>query len=165
MKTIKPYLQGKVLVPLLMQIALIVYVISALQLAPPPVVKGLLSESSFPPFFIFLIATPPAAIKQLYDGIKAVKKEIGGEKAEVVHQKKSIKPFLTVLVMAVFVALFDILGFTVLAPPLYVFAFMLIFDDKPQHIVRKIIYSLIIGVLVYIMYVIAFDIRFPQIWR
>jgi hypothetical protein len=92
-----------------------------------------------------------------------VRKEIG-EKAEVVHQKKSIKPFLTVLVMAVFVALFDILGFTVLAP-LYVFAFMLIFDDKPQHIVRKIIYSLIIGVLVYIMYVIAFDIRFPQIWR
>ncbi|MDN5334868.1 MAG: hypothetical protein PWP59_2130 [Sphaerochaeta sp.] len=160
MKTIKPYLQGKVLVPLLMQIALIVYVISALQLAPP-VVKGLLSESSFP-FFIFLIATP-AAIKQLYDGIKAVQKEIG-VKTEVVHQKKSIKPFLTVLVMAVFVGLFDVLGFTVLAP-LYVFAFMLIFDDKPQHIVRKIIYSLIIGVLVYIMYVIAFDIRFPQIWR
>lgn len=66
--------------------------------------------------------------------------------------------------MAVFILLFEILGFTILAP-LYVFFFMLIYDDKPQDIVKKIIYALLIGVVVYVMYVIGFDIRFPELWR
>lgn len=162
MKTLKPYLQAKVTIPFFMQIALIIYVISALRLAPP-IVDGLLSESSFP-FFIFLIATP-AAIKLFLDGLKAVKKEIAENGSVVVEKKKkSIKPALIVLIMAVFILLFDILGFTILAP-LYVFFFMLIYDDKPQDIVRKIIYALLIGVVVYVMYVIGFDIRFPELWR
>ena len=162
MKTLKPYLQAKVAIPFFMQVALIIYVISALQLAPP-IVGGLLSESSFP-FLIFLIATP-AAIKLFLDGLKAVKKEIAENGSVVVERKKkSIKPALIILLMAVFILLFDILGFTILAP-LYVFFFMLIYDDKPQDIVRKIIYALLIGVVVYIMYVIGFDIRFPEIWR
>jgi len=143
-----------------MQIALLIYVISALQLAPP-VVNGLLSESSFP-FIIFLIATP-AALKLLFDGIKVVRREIVEHKA-VVTKKKSIKPVLIVLILAVFALLFDTLGFSVLAP-LYVFFFMMVYDDKPQHIFKKVIYALLISVVVYILYVIAFDIRFPEIWR
>lgn len=35
MKSKNPYLQAKVLIPAFMQIALIIYVISALQMAPP----------------------------------------------------------------------------------------------------------------------------------
>ena len=66
--------------------------------------------------------------------------------------------------MAGFIILFDILGFALLAP-LYVFFFMLVYDDKPQHIRRKIIYALLISAMVYVLYVIVFDIRFPQIWR
>lgn len=162
MKTLKPYLQAKVTIPFFMQVALIIYVISALQLAPP-MVDGLLSESSFP-FLIFLIASP-AAIKLFLDGLKAVRKEIvENGSVVVVKKKKSLKPALIVLIMAVFILLFEILGFTILAP-LYVFFFMLIYDDKPQDIVRKIIYALLIGVVVYVMYVIGFDIRFPELWR
>lgn len=143
-----------------MQIALTIYLISALQLAPP-IVNGLLSESSFP-VIIFLVATP-AALKLLVDGLRTVQKEVI-ENKQVVVRKKSIKPVLTVFILAVFILLFDILGFSVLAP-LYVFFFMLVYDDKPQHIVRKIIYALLISVVVYVMYAIAFDIRFPEIWR
>lgn len=162
MKTLKLYLQAKVMIPLVMQIALIIYVVSALRMAPP-VVEGLLSESSFP-FFIFLIATP-AALKLLFDGLKAVTQERQQQETVVVEKKKkSLKPFLTVLIMAVFTLLFEKLGFTVLAP-LYVFFFMLVYDDKPQDIVRKIIYALLIGIMVYVLYAIAFDIRFPEIWR
>ena len=160
MKNFKPYLQAKVSIPFFMQIALLIYVISALQLAPP-IVNGLLSESSFP-FIVFLVATP-AALKLLFDGIKVVRKEIAENKA-VVAKKKSMKPVLIVLILAVFALLFDTLGFSVLAP-LYVFFFMLVYDDKPQHIVKKIIYSLLISVVVYGLYAIAFDIRFPEIWR
>jgi len=143
-----------------MQVALLIYVISALQLAPP-IVNGLLSESSFP-FIIFLVATP-AALKLLFDGIKVVRKEIAENKV-VVAKKKSMKPVLIVLILAVFALLFDTLGFTLLAP-LYVFFFMLVYDDKPQQIVKKIIYALLITLVVYILYAIAFDIRFPEIWR
>lgn len=160
MKTLKPYLQAKVTIPFFMQIALIVYVISALQLSPP-VVNGLLSESSFP-LIIFLIATP-AALKLLFDGLKVVRKEIA-ENKQVVAKKKSMKPVFIVVILAVFALLFDTLGFSVLAP-LYVFFFMLVYDDKPQHIVRKIIYALLISAAVYVLYVIGFDIRFPELWR
>ncbi len=161
MKTKNPYLQARVIIPACMQIALIIYVVSALQMAPP-IVKGMLSESSFP-VMIFLIATP-AAIMQLLTGLKASKKEIAEAKVETEPKKKSIKPVLTVLIMAGFIILFDILGFALLAP-LYVFFFMLVYDDKPQHIRRKIIYALLISAMVYVLYVIVFDIRFPQIWR
>lgn len=161
MKTTNPYLQSRVIIPACMQIALIIYVVSALQMAPP-IVKGMLSESSFP-VMIFLIATP-AAIKQLLDGLKASKKELAEAKAETVTKKKSIKPVLTVVIMAAFILLFPILGFVVLAP-LYVFFFMLVYDDKPQYILKKIIYALLISAVVYVLYVIVFDIRFPQIWR
>ena len=161
MKTKNPYLQAKVIIPACMQIALIIYVVSALQMAPP-IVKGMLSESSFP-VMIFLIATP-AAIIQLFKGLKASKKEIAEEKTVTETKKKSIKPVLTVLIMAVFILLFDVLGFSLLAP-LYVFFFMLVYDDKPQHILKKIIYALLVSAVVYVMYVIAFDIRFPEIWR
>ena len=161
MKTKNPYLQAKVIIPACMQIALIIYVVSALQMAPP-IVKGMLSESSFP-VMIFLVATP-AAIIQLLKGLKASKEEIAEAQAVIEPKKKSIKPVLTVLIMAVFVLLFDLLGFALLAP-LYVFFFMLVYDDKPQHILKKIIYSLLVSAVVYVLYVIVFDIRFPQIWR
>jgi len=161
MKTKNPYLQARVIIPACMQIALIIYVVSALQMAPP-IVKGMLSESSFP-VMIFLIATP-AAIMQLLTGLKASKKEIAEAIGVTETKKKSIKPVLTFLIMAVCVLLFDLFGFTLLAP-LYVFFFMLVYDDKPQQIPRKIIYALLITAVVYVLYVIVFNIRFPQIWR
>jgi len=112
MKTLKPYLQTKVTIPFFMQIALIIYVVSALQMAPP-MVEGLLSESSFP-FLIFLIASP-AAIKLFLDGMKSVKKELAENGTVVVtKKKKSIKPALIVLIMAVFILLFEAVGFTIL---------------------------------------------------
>ncbi|MGB4407597.1 MAG: tripartite tricarboxylate transporter TctB family protein [Sphaerochaeta sp.] len=161
MKSQNPYLQARVIIPACMQIALIIYVVSALQMAPP-IVKGMLSESSFP-VMIFLIATP-AAITQLLAGLKIAKLEVSEVKVVTETKKKSIKPVLTVLIIAVFVLLFDLLGFTVLAP-LYVFFFMLVYDDKPQHILKKIIYAVLVSAVVYVLYVIVFDIRFPQIWR
>ena len=161
MKTQNPYLQARVIIPACMQIALIIYVVSALQMAPP-IVKGMLSESSFP-VMIFIIATP-AAIVQLLTGLKISKMELSEGKSVAQTKKKSIKPVLTVLIMAVFILLFDLLGFALLAP-LYVFFFMLVYDDKPQHILKKIIYALLVSAVVYVLYVIVFDIRFPQIWR
>lgn len=160
MKSKHLYLQSKILIPIMMQIALIIYVVSALQLAPP-IQGGLLSESSFP-VIIFLVATP-AALSLLIRGIKEARTDVVVSKP-VDQKKKSIKPLLTVLIMVVFILLFELLGFTILAP-LYVFFFMLVYDDKPQQIIRKILYALLVAVVVYLMYVIAFDIRFPEIWR
>ncbi len=163
MRIKSPYLQTKLLIPVFMEIALMIYLISALQMAPP-LVDGLLSESSFP-LLIFLIATP-AAVKIFMGNLKLIKLEQGTseqkEQGEV--KKRSIKPLLTILVIATFISLFHLLGFTILAP-VYVFFLMLIFDDKPHKIGTKIIYSVIITLVVYILYVVLFDIRFPEIWR
>ncbi len=162
MKTKNPYLQARVIIPACMQIALIIYVVSALQMAPP-IVKGMLSESSFPcDDFPYCHTSCHHAVALWPESIK--KKKLLKQKAVTETKKKSLKPAMTVLIIAVFVLLFDLLGFALLAP-LYVFFFMLVYDDKPQHILKKIIYALLISAAVYVLYVIAFDIRFPQIWR
>lgn len=158
------YLQTRLLIPVCMELALIIYLITTLRLAPP-MVDGMLSESSFP-LLIFLVATP-AAMKLFFDNLKSIREEI--KMAEVHGQQipkkhRSLKPVMTILVMAVFILAFRILGFTILAP-LYVFFLMLIFDDKPQHIGKKILYALLITAMVYVLYVIMFDIRFPELWR
>ena len=151
--------QANVLIPAVSLVVLLVYVISALKLAPP-MIDGVLSESFFP-LMVFLIGTP-AAVVLLFDGLREGKREKeSGE--ETAPAKMSIKPVLIVLDIVFFIVAFHFLGF-VLVAPLYVFLFMLIYDDKPGEFLKKIIFSVIISILVYILYVVLFDIRFPGIW-
>ncbi len=153
------YLQAKIVTPVVTLVVLLVYVISALRLAPP-IVDETLSESFFP-LLVFLLGTPVASWL-LMDALREVR---NGEKnrKEVVRKKVSRKPLLIVLVFLFFIIGFNFLGF-VLVAPVYVFLFMMIYDDKPQKFIQKIIYSIIVSALVYVLYVVLFDIRFPSIW-
>ncbi len=160
MKLKNEYLQAKIVTPVISIIVLLVYVISALKLAPP-VVDGTLSESFFP-LLVFILGAP-TAVWLLMDALKEMKKEAAAGKEVVQKREKSIKPVLIVLLIALFIIGFYFLGF-VLVAPLYVFVFMLIYDDKPQQFIKKAIYSIIISALVYVLYVVLFDIRFPSIW-
>ena len=51
------------------------------------------------------------------------------------------------------------------ASPLYVFVMQILYDDKPQHLLKKILLSLIICGIVYSLYTYGFDVNFPDIWR
>ena len=42
---------------------------------------------------------------------------------------------------------------------------MTLYDDGSKSIVKRVIFTLIIVALVYVLYTFIFDINFPEIWR
>jgi hypothetical protein len=99
----------------------------------------------------------------IFDAIKAVQKEQPEDKKNETPIF-SLKPVLIGLI-TLFLALgLAPLGYVIVAP-VYVFLFMLIYDDKPQGILKKIIFTIFITIFVYVLYEIVFDIQFPEIWR
>jgi hypothetical protein len=158
---LKVYLRRSVITPVITLIALFVYGFSALKIAPPIAGDGILSESFFP-LLVFLLAAP-FSIKMIFDAIKTVQKEQPDDKKSETPLF-SLKPGLIGLI-TLFLALgLAPLGYVIVAP-VYVFLFMLIYDDKPQGILKKIIFTIFITIFVYVLYEIIFDIQFPEIWR
>jgi putative tricarboxylic transport membrane protein len=131
--------------------------VEAIRLAPP-IKKGILTESSFP--MLCAIIMYPLCLKLLSDGLKKVQDE------QPVHDKSltSKKPLILAGITAIFILMFSYVGF-VISALLFVFFFMLFFDDKPQQYLRKAIYSTAITAGVYVLYEIIFDVRFPELWR
>ena len=151
------FLRKEVVTPAVTLLFLLIYSIEALKLSEP-IVKGVPQESFFP--IIIIVIGALAAGSLLYTGIKTALAD-GGRTAT---EHKSIKPLLVVAAFAFLVFFFDILGYVIVAP-IFVFALMMIFDDKPQHYLKKIIFSILIAAFVYLLYTYVFDINFPEIWR
>lgn len=154
----KKYYTKEVLTPAVTFLFLILYISGAARLSAP-IVDGVPQESFFP-IIIFVIGFI-ASLSLLISAIKnanaadAVKKEKG-----VVNRK----PFYIILATVFMIFFFDILGFAIVAP-IYLFMLMMIYDDKPQAIVKKGIVSVLITAFVFAIYTYIFDINFPQIWR
>jgi hypothetical protein len=127
----------------------------------PPIEDGVLSESFFP-MLIFLVGAP-VSIMLLFESIKSVHKE-QDQKKETKKHGGNRKIFLIAALIFFLAFTFELLGYVIVAP-VFVFLFMLIYDDKPQKIVRKLIYTVLISAFVYVLYGILFDVHFPQPWR
>jgi putative tricarboxylic transport membrane protein len=155
----KKYLNREVLVPAAIIVFISAYIIEALTKLTAPMVDNVPQETFWPA--IIAACGMVAAVILFISGIRKVSAPdyVAPERAAI-----SYKPLYVTIATGIFIFLFDILGYTICAP-LYVFAMMNIFDDKPQHFVKKAIYSIIITVLVYVLYNYIFDIRFPEIWR
>jgi cobalamin synthase len=160
MEKLKLYCHKAVITPLAILAVLLVYLVSMLRVAAP-IEDGILSESFFP--LLIVLVAAPVSILLLFDAIKSTpKKQAGG--GETKNKADSKKPFFIALLVLFLVLAFEPLGYIVTAP-VFVFLFMLIYDDKPQKIVRKLIYTLLVVAFVYVLYGIVFDVRFPQPWR
>ena len=154
----KKYYNKEVLTPTVTLLFLFAYIYEALKLSAP-IVDGVPQETFFP-LIIFAFGLV-AALSLLVSAVK--KANVEG----VVEKKKtpvSRKPLYIILATAFLLFFFDILGYMIVAP-IYLFLLMMIYDDKPQFIVKKIIYSALITAFVYVLYTSVFDISFPQIWR
>ena len=154
----KKYLRKEVITPVVTLLFLLVYILEAMKLSAP-VVNGVPQESFFP--IIIVVIGVLAAGSLLVSGIKVANAEAAVEK-----EKKPVnyKPALVVAALAFLIAFFDTLGYAIVAP-IFVFALMMIFDDKPQNWKKKAIISILVAIAVYALYTYVFDINFPQIWR
>jgi len=155
----KKFICKDVLIPVVTILFLLVYMLEALTKHSAPIVDGVPQETFFP--IIIFVFGVLAALALL---ISAIKKVTSPDYVAPEAQAINRKPIYVVIATALLIFLFDILGFTIVAP-LYVFSMMMIFDDKPQQIVRKIIYSILITLFVYVLYTYVFEINFPEIWR
>lgn len=156
MKIRNPYLRASIVTPAVFLVATVVYGCFALRLAPLAI-DGQLSESFFP--LLVSMISLPTCIVLIVSGVKEARKEVGEREVQL-----PLKAVLVALDIGVFLFLFAHFGFT-LASPVFVFLFMLIYDDKPQGFLRKLVYTLCIVAFVYVLYEICFDVRFPEIWR
>lgn len=154
----KKYVRKEVITPAVTILFLLIYALEAAKLSAP-VVKGVPQESFFP--IIIVVIGILAALSLLISGIKTARAETGTQTEE---KTRTIKPLLVVATLAFLILFFDSLGYAIVAP-IFVFALMMIFDDKPQHWKRKIILSILVAVFVYVLYTYVFNINFPQIWR
>lgn len=154
----KKYLSKEVITPLCILGFLIAYVMEAMRNTAPIIDR--VPQESFFPLLIFILGIA-ADLSVL---ISALKHAGSGDQETKEKTPTSFKPFYVMISVALFVFLFGILGFLVTAP-LFVFAMMMIYDDRPQQIGRKILFTVLITAAVYVLYTYVFDINFPEIWR
>ena len=155
----KKFLCKDVLIPVVTILFLFIYILEALTKLSAPLVDGVPQETFFP--VIIFVFGMCGALSLL---IPAIKKVCSADYVAPEKQAISIKPFLVFIAFAAFIFLFDILGFTICAP-IFVFAMMNIFDDKPQQFGKKAIYTIIVVAFVFVLYNYVFEINFPEIWR
>ncbi len=115
---------------------------------------------AFFPFILSILGTLLGG-KILWDAYKEVKQDQSeGKNAEDIPIKT---PLILTGISFLYITAFHFIG---LVPALlgYVFFFMMFFDDKIQHLVRKLIYSAIITGVVYVLYYVIFKVQFDKIF-
>lgn len=120
-------------------------------------------DSTGEAFFPFVLAVLGSLLagKIFYDALKDVKKEQEkGNQSEDIQIKT---PLILAGISFLYITAFHFVG---LIPALlgYVFFFMMFFDDKIQHLLRKLIYSVIISGIVYVLYSVIFKVQFDKIF-
>ncbi len=167
------YLNAEVLTPVGIIVFLLGYLAEALRMGW--IVKDGLPSESFFPVLLFVLGFPVAVYLLIHGLLKtkekletavpvgAVPERDGGSSSKLVVDVKYKPFFITVLTVA-FIVLFKYLGYTISAP-IYIFLFQLIYDDEFGNYLRKIIVSVIVSVLVYVLYVGFFNILFPEVWK
>ena len=147
------YTRSSFITPAIILLFSLIYLISALKINNP-VVDGVVTESFFPMMIsvVMMLATSRLLLLSLYGD--------EDDSKSIVFTRKT---FIIIGVTFLFPFVFHLIGFT-FAVPLYVFSLTLIFDDKIQHIKKKLVVSLLISIAVFILYQIIFQIRFPEIW-
>ncbi len=155
----KKFLNKDVMTPLVVLLFLMIYLQQALTKQSAPFVDGVPQETFFP--ILIVIVGVIASLTLL---IPALIKTAGS--AESTAEKAPIqkKPIYIIIAMALFIFLFGKLGYTLVAP-FYVFFLMTLYDDGSKSILKRVIFTLIIVALVYVLYTFIFDINFPEIWR
>ena len=103
----------------------------------------------------------PLAIKLLYDAVREVRKEHENREPETV--KIVTTPLILSFVSLLYIVLFH---FTGLLPAvlIYVFLFLIFFDDKIQQLPRKFIYALLITGVIYVLYWVIFKVQFDKMF-
>ena len=155
----KKFLNKEVMTPLVVLLFLMIYLQQALTKQSAPFVDGVPQETFFP--ILIVIVGVIASLTLL---IPALIKTAGSADDAAERAPIQKKPLYIVIAMALFIFLFGKLGYTLVAP-FYVFFLMTLYDDGSKSIVKRVIFTLIIVALVYVLYTFIFDINFPEIWR
>ena len=158
MEVRNPYLHSKVIVPAVILVVLLVYLSMGISMGP--LFMGQKTSESFFPVLLGVIGIP-IAIKLLYDAVQEVKKDTTGETPSAV--KVVSTPLILSFVSLLYIVLFQLTGL-IPAVLMYVYLFLIFFDDKVQQLFRKFIYALLITGVVYLLYWVIFKVQFEKMF-
>ncbi len=150
-----PYIQSRIVVPAVILLFMLAYLATAIGMGPLFLDGGVSNENFFP--VMLVIVGMPLALKLLFDNAKEIKKETA-EKG-FVPGKLHKTPLILSGVTALFIACYVLIGFLP-AAFIYVYLFLLFFDDKLRQPIRKLVYAALITAVVYVLYAVVFNIHF-----
>lgn len=146
--------RSSVIIPLCVLVFLVFYLVVGLSMGPLLLESGLTNENFLPVVFsiggIFLCGS------LIRDGLKEAPP---AEEKEKQGKHFSRKQIILIADFFLFVLLYSTIGI-IPASFVFVFLFMLFFDDEIRHIVKKLIYSALITAFIYVLYGVIFNVRF-----
>ncbi len=151
---LRRFLHRSVLIPLVCMVFLIGYLGVGLSMGPLILPSGLTNEN-FIPVIISIIGIL-LCISIMKDSLKEMDDEEPVKEAE---PKFGLKQIILFADFFLFIGLYSLVGFI---PAAFVFTliFMVFFDDKVRGLLKKLIISIIITAVVYILYAVVFGVRF-----
>lgn len=148
---------GRLLVPVFLLIATTIYLIDAIQLAPP-IQNGVLTASFFPVVISTIMYV--ALLCVLWD-IARVPKEAAGSSTEKVDQP--LGPLWITLLTGAYIFTFSTIGYF-LPTFFYVFLMTILFGKGLEGLLFKAAASLIITAAGFLLFGLAFQVRLPTLW-
>ena len=136
-----------VIIPLCLLVFLVFYLIVGLSMGPLMLESGLTNENFLPVVF---------SIGGILLGVKEDAPSEGSGRQKQHFPKKQV---VLITDFFLFVILYATSGI-ISSSFVFVFLFMLFFDDQIRHVVRKLIYSALITACIYILYAVIFGVHF-----
>lgn len=143
-----------VIIPLCLLVFLVFYLIVGLSMGPLMLESGLTNENFLP--VVFSIGGILLCVSLISDGVKEDAPSEGSGRQKQHFPKKQV---VLITDFFLFVILYATSGI-ISSSFVFVFLFMLFFDDQIRHVVRKLIYSALITACIYILYAVIFGVHF-----
>ncbi|HZK11287.1 MAG TPA: tripartite tricarboxylate transporter TctB family protein [Atribacterota bacterium] len=130
-----------------------IYMIEAISMGSP-IRKGRVDVNFFP-----IVISCMMYLFTLYLLVHSFKQN--KELTEINFTNKS-RPILIIVFTIIYILLLKSIGY-MLSSILYIFSIVSIFDSKKRSLYKKIIYSVIIAILIFLLYEKIFAIRLPKL--
>ncbi len=150
---LKQKINNNILICLVIFIWNTIYIIEALKMGAP-IKKGQVDINFFP--IVISILMYIVTFYLFFQSLKQGKEIISFD------LKKTSKPLLIIIFTISYILLLKPIGY-MLSSILYIFSILSVFSAKKRSLYLKIIYSIVIAVLIFLLYEKIFAIRLPKL--
>ncbi len=150
----KTWLDGRIVLPLVLLILTSIYLAGALRIASPYEDQGV-GASFFP--IVLAVVMYAALLVVLVNGVREAREGAPAERLRLGD------PLKVVLLTCLYILLFRPIGYF-LATTLYVLALLYVFNFGSTSHLKRIAAAIAIAIAFYLLFETAFQVRLPKLW-